>query len=270
MDQQQPRLPDHVVVDIELQPVNADVAKPLPQAGIIADCHVVDMELVQDTRVGGGDPAPERCLVVAEAAKHGGADDDDDGSCCVVCTEPLEWVVIGRCGHRVVCATCMVRIRFFHQNKRCCICRTRCAKVLVARWDAAAATANLPVALPRFTFREGRVGKYWYHKHTAAYFEDEQQYDMARAACHGILSPFYQPLFCFIYWFGSVLFIGAVMGGSGFASQTKHRPSQVIAYALAIFCALLVSTFIWSILKCTQDPLQLENSRKVDAGIPMA
>ncbi|CAN6176282.1 unnamed protein product [Urochloa humidicola] len=269
MDQQQPRLRDHVVVDIELQPVNAvagaDVAKPLPQAGIIADCHVVDMDIVQvqETRVGGGDPAPERCVVVADAAtKHGGADDDDDGSCCVVCTDPLEWVVIGRCGHRVVCARCMVRIRFFHQNKRCCICRTRCTKVLVARWDDAA--ANLPPALPRFAFREGRVGNYWYHKHTAAYFEDEQQYDVARAACHGILSPFYQPLFWFIYWFGSALSIGAVFG-YGYASQTKHWPSQVIAYALTIFCALLLSTFVWSILKCTQDPLQLENSRKADA-----
>jgi hypothetical protein len=86
----------------------------------------------------------------------------------------------------------MVRIRFFHhQNKRCCICRTRCPKVLVARWGGA--TGDLS-ALPRFAFREGRVGKYWYHNHTAAYFEDEQQYDVARAACHGILSPFYQPL----------------------------------------------------------------------------
>uniref|UniRef100_K4A312 RING-type domain-containing protein n=1 Tax=Setaria italica TaxID=4555 RepID=K4A312_SETIT len=219
MEQQQPR-PDHVVVDIELQAVDVAgdggdasqrnavdvVVKPLP-TGDIADCRVVDMNLLHVPSVVVGNPtagSPD-CHVADAAAKPGGAkrdgagsDDDDGSSCCVVCTEPLEWVVVGRCGHRVVCGRCMVRIRFFHQDKRCCVCRTRCPKVLVTRWDAAAAASrgagnNLP-ALPRFAFREGRVGKYWYHKLTAAYFEDEQQYDVARAACHGILSAFHQPL----------------------------------------------------------------------------
>ncbi|KAF8664081.1 hypothetical protein HU200_011340 [Digitaria exilis] len=170
----------------------------------------------------------------------------------------MEWVAVGRCGHRVMCSQCMVRIRFFHQNKRCCICRTRCPKVIVTRWPAGAAVGN-PPQLPLFAFREGRVGHFWYHKLTAAYFEDEQQYNVARAACHGILSPFYQPLFWFIFWYTLVISVGAFMGSS-FAALTKETVLQFRAYDLAIFCAVLVATFFWSIPKCTQDPLQLESS----------
>ncbi|EEE54829.1 hypothetical protein OsJ_02273 [Oryza sativa Japonica Group] len=30
---------------------------------------------------------------------------------CVVCTEPLEWVAVGPCGHRAVCSMCVARVR---------------------------------------------------------------------------------------------------------------------------------------------------------------
>jgi hypothetical protein len=38
------------------------------------------------------------------------------------------------------------------------------------------------------------VGNYWYHGHTAAYFEDEKQYQHARTECQGIIRPFYKPV----------------------------------------------------------------------------
>ncbi|OEL34937.1 hypothetical protein BAE44_0004045 [Dichanthelium oligosanthes] len=186
MEEQQPR-PDHVQ-DIELEPDN-DAAQrsavdvnPHPTCEIAADCHVVDMELLQIASVAVDNPAGNTECHVPDAAETRGANrEGDDGSgCCVVCTEPLEWVVVGRCGHRVVCSRCTVRIRFFRQNKRCCICRTRCPKVLVARWDAAAASrdaGNLS-ALPWFAFRQGRVR---------------------------------QVLLFFLWVFGSALLIGAAM-----------------------------------------------------------
>lgn len=43
--------------------------------------------------------------------------------CCVVCAEPLEWVAIGPCGHREVCALCVVRLRFVLKDTRCCFCK---------------------------------------------------------------------------------------------------------------------------------------------------
>jgi hypothetical protein len=43
--------------------------------------------------------------------------------CCVVCAEPLEWVAIGPCGHREVCALCVVRLRFVLKDDRCCFCK---------------------------------------------------------------------------------------------------------------------------------------------------
>jgi hypothetical protein len=36
--------------------------------------------------------------------------------------------------------------------------------------------------------------EYWYHAKTAAYFDDEQQYQAAREACKKKLSPYYHPL----------------------------------------------------------------------------
>uniref|UniRef100_A0A0E0LNK3 RING-type domain-containing protein n=1 Tax=Oryza punctata TaxID=4537 RepID=A0A0E0LNK3_ORYPU len=73
------------------------------------------------------------------ASTAGGGDDGDGGaeSSCAVCTEPLEWVAIGPCGHRVVCSSCMVRIRFVYKDTLCCLCRTPCPKVVVVRGDCA-------------------------------------------------------------------------------------------------------------------------------------
>lgn len=102
--------------------------------------------------------------------------------CCAVCMEPLEWVAVGQCGHAVVCSGCMIRMRHVDGDKSCCVCRADCASVLVTKAGGGAT----PVV---HAFRE-----YWYHKKTAAYFDNELQYQAARDACRKKLSPYYHPL----------------------------------------------------------------------------
>jgi hypothetical protein len=66
-----------------------------------------------------------------------------------------------------------------YRNKRCCICRAYCFRVLVvtkaAAADAASSTTSVIPLLLWFAFWEGHVaGKYWYHRHSEAFFEDEE------------------------------------------------------------------------------------------------
>ena len=73
------------------------------------------------------DPAATSSHVVIDV--EGAAGDDDDealeaaatSSSCVVCTEPMEWVAVSPCGHREVCVRCVARIRFVHNDHRCCM-----------------------------------------------------------------------------------------------------------------------------------------------------
>jgi Zinc finger, C3HC4 type (RING finger) len=52
---------------------------------------------------------------------------------CAVCADALEWVAYGSCGHREVCSTCVVRLRFVMDDKRCCICKSDCPTVFVTK-----------------------------------------------------------------------------------------------------------------------------------------
>ncbi|KAK9266707.1 hypothetical protein L1049_007360 [Liquidambar formosana] len=52
---------------------------------------------------------------------------------CAVCAETLEWVAYGPCGHRDVCSTCVVRLRFICDDRRCCICKTESNVVFVTK-----------------------------------------------------------------------------------------------------------------------------------------
>uniref|UniRef100_A0A0E0FHR9 Uncharacterized protein n=1 Tax=Oryza nivara TaxID=4536 RepID=A0A0E0FHR9_ORYNI len=62
---------------------------------------------------------------------------------CVVCTEPLEWVAVGPCGHRAVRSMCVARVRAGPDaDKRSCICRTRCYTVAVTKAATAADTLH--------------------------------------------------------------------------------------------------------------------------------
>uniref|UniRef100_A0A0E0JK95 RING-type domain-containing protein n=1 Tax=Oryza punctata TaxID=4537 RepID=A0A0E0JK95_ORYPU len=109
---------------------------------------------------------------------RGSTASSDDIPSCVVCTEPLEWVAVGPCGHRVVCSACAARIRSGpNPDHRCCVCRTYSPIVVVT---------NAAVAHSLFTFSEssmpvaaqdddGRL--YWYSVTMSAYFDDKKHYD---------------------------------------------------------------------------------------------
>ncbi|KAG9459919.1 hypothetical protein H6P81_004427 [Aristolochia fimbriata] len=103
--------------------------------------------------------------------------------CCAVCAEPLEWVAYGPCGHREVCSTCVVRLRFVLDDRRCCLCKTESAVVFVTKalGDYTATISDFSVFGTDAT--EGRVGKYWYHEDSQSFFDDADHYKMIKAMC---------------------------------------------------------------------------------------
>ncbi|RDX94300.1 hypothetical protein CR513_23324 [Mucuna pruriens] len=103
--------------------------------------------------------------------------------CCAVCAEPLEWVAYGPCSHREVCSTCVARLRFICDDRRCCICKTECNVVFVTKaLGDYTRMINDFSALP-LEVREGKVGSYWYHEDTNAFFDDVDHYKMIKAMC---------------------------------------------------------------------------------------
>jgi hypothetical protein len=114
-------------------------------------------------------------------------DDAEEDRCCPVCLEPPEWVAAGRCGHREVCVSCAIRMRFFENDRRCCLCRAFCPTVLVTKSgkQEAAFSSKPPPSPPSSsscaTGRRAVGNKYfWYHGGMAAYFDDPEQCDAAR------------------------------------------------------------------------------------------
>ncbi|XP_061366223.1 E3 ubiquitin-protein ligase HEL2-like isoform X2 [Gastrolobium bilobum] len=103
--------------------------------------------------------------------------------CCAVCAEPLEWVAYGPCLHREVCSTCVARLRFIFDDRRCCICKTECNLIFVTKaLGDYTRMINDFSALP-LEVREGKVGSYWYHEDTNAFFDDVDHYKMIKAMC---------------------------------------------------------------------------------------
>ncbi|XP_052155835.1 E3 ubiquitin-protein ligase hel2-like [Oryza glaberrima] len=102
---------------------------------------------------------------------------------CAVCADALEWVAYGACGHREVCSTCVVRLRFVMGDKHCCICKTECSSVFVtkAMGDYTKVINDFNIFPPVAT--EGKVGEYWYHEDSQAFFDDAEHYKMIRAMC---------------------------------------------------------------------------------------
>ncbi|KAF5455460.1 hypothetical protein F2P56_025033 [Juglans regia] len=101
---------------------------------------------------------------------------------CAVCADVLEWVAYGPCGHREVCSTCVARLRFICEDRTCCICKTHSDVVFVTKalGDYTRMINDFSV-LPKV--REGRVGSYWYHEDTQAFFDDIDHYKMIKAMC---------------------------------------------------------------------------------------
>ncbi|XAR61465.1 hypothetical protein NMG60_11035173 [Bertholletia excelsa] len=102
---------------------------------------------------------------------------------CAVCADTLEWVAYGPCGHREVCSTCVARLRFICNDHRCCICKTESNVVFVTK-----ALGDYTRTINDFSvfpseIREGRVGSYWYHEDTQAFFDDLDHYKMIKAMC---------------------------------------------------------------------------------------
>ncbi|KAI3980823.1 hypothetical protein MKX01_025388 [Papaver californicum] len=102
---------------------------------------------------------------------------------CAVCAESLEWVAYGPCGHREVCSTCVSRLRFICEDRKCCICKTESDVVFVTK-----ALGDYTKVISDFSVfpldsREGKVGNYWYHEDMGAYFDDSDHYKMIKAMC---------------------------------------------------------------------------------------
>ncbi|KAM1272304.1 hypothetical protein ACFX2J_033008 [Malus domestica] len=102
---------------------------------------------------------------------------------CAVCAEPLQWVAYGPCGHREVCSTCTIRLRFICEDSRCCICKSESKIIFVTK-----ALGDYTTMINDFSVFpadpvEGQVGKYWYHEGTQAFFDDLDHYKMIKAMC---------------------------------------------------------------------------------------
>ncbi|BAS72768.1 Os01g0567800 [Oryza sativa Japonica Group] len=117
---------------------------------------------------------------IDDAGDNGSIGSDSDVPSCAVCTEPLEWAAVGPCGHRAVCSACAARVRSApNPDNRCCICRTICPFVVVTK--AAAGVVSFSTLPAVASHDDGRVGEYWYCAAVSAYFDDEQQYEAAKA-----------------------------------------------------------------------------------------
>ncbi|CAI0469817.1 unnamed protein product [Linum tenue] len=102
---------------------------------------------------------------------------------CAVCADALEWVAYGACGHRDVCSTCVVRLRFICDDRRCCICKAESDVVFVTKALGDYTRMINDFAVLPSEPREGRSGSYWYHEDTQAFFDDVDHYKMIKAMC---------------------------------------------------------------------------------------
>lgn len=106
---------------------------------------------------------------------------------CVVCMEPMEWVAVAPCGHREVCVRCAASIRFFHNDLRCCICRSHCSTVVVTKANRASGQQRgLPFLWPPPPAFASKVlvgHFYWFHRGMRAYFDDVYQYQEMKKVC---------------------------------------------------------------------------------------
>ncbi|CAI9774256.1 unnamed protein product [Fraxinus pennsylvanica] len=102
---------------------------------------------------------------------------------CAVCAEVFDWVAYGECGHKDVCSTCVARLRFICDDRRCCICKTESNVVFVTKALGDYTNAISDFSVFSLEVKEGRVGKYWYHEDTQAFFDDSDHYNMIKAMC---------------------------------------------------------------------------------------
>ncbi|XP_073313796.1 uncharacterized protein [Primulina huaijiensis] len=102
---------------------------------------------------------------------------------CAVCAESLDWVAYGACGHKDVCSTCVARLRFICDDRRCCICKTESNVVYVTKALGVYTNTIGDFSLFPSKVKEGRVENYWYHEDTQSFFDDLDHYKMIKAMC---------------------------------------------------------------------------------------
>ncbi|KAK4559485.1 hypothetical protein RGQ29_008637 [Quercus rubra] len=102
---------------------------------------------------------------------------------CAVCADALEWVAYGACGHREVCSTCVARLRFICEDRRCCICKSESDVVFVTKALGDYTRLINDFSILPSDVKEGKVGSYWYHEDTQAFFDDVDHYNMIKAMC---------------------------------------------------------------------------------------
>jgi hypothetical protein len=54
---------------------------------------------------------------------------------CVICTEPMEVVAIGTCGHAATCARCCLKTRLNYSNNKCPVCAVQQPLVIIVPWS---------------------------------------------------------------------------------------------------------------------------------------
>ena len=45
----------------------------------------------------------------------------------------MKYFALGKCNHKNVCHTCILRLRFIMKDKKCPICKTECDELLIAK-----------------------------------------------------------------------------------------------------------------------------------------
>ena len=58
--------------------------------------------------------------------------DLSDQEHCILCFNDKAYFALGRCNHKNVCHTCILRLRFIMNDKKCPICKTECDELLIA------------------------------------------------------------------------------------------------------------------------------------------
>ncbi|CAK7340454.1 unnamed protein product [Dovyalis caffra] len=103
---------------------------------------------------------------------------------CAVCADTLEWVAYGPCLHKEVCSTCTIRLRFICNDFNCCICKSESNTIFITKalGDYTRMISDFK-GLGGVNGSEGKVGEYWYHEGTKAYFDEFDHYKMIKAMC---------------------------------------------------------------------------------------
>jgi hypothetical protein len=58
--------------------------------------------------------------------------DLSDHEHCILCFNDKRQFALGKCNHKNVCHTCILRLRFIMKDKKCPICKTECEELLIA------------------------------------------------------------------------------------------------------------------------------------------